>query len=155
MGPYRGNLTMTTETKNKNKKNVVLMGRRTWECIPNKFRPLKNRINMVLTSQSLNYGGQALVCKSIPHALEIISQPPLKDQVENIWVIGGSSVYKAAMESPNFHRLYLTRVKKHFVCDTFFPQIPNNFVLKQDENIPSGVQEENGIQFVYEVYEKQ
>ncbi|XP_076632707.1 dihydrofolate reductase [Colletes latitarsis] len=146
---------MTTKTKTKNKKNVVLMGRRTWECIPNKFRPLKNRINMVLTSQSLNYGGQAFVCNSIPHALEIISQPPLKDQVENIWVIGGSSVYKAAMESPNFHRLYLTRIKKHFVCDTFFPQIPNNFVLKQDENIPLGVQEENGIEFVYEVYEKQ
>lgn len=44
---------MTTDTKNKDKKNIVLMGRRTWECIPEKYQPLKNRINMVLTSQSL------------------------------------------------------------------------------------------------------
>lgn len=44
---------MTTDTKDKNKRNVVLMGRRTWECIPGKYRPLKDRINMVLTSQSL------------------------------------------------------------------------------------------------------
>ena len=44
---------MTTDTRNKNKRNVVLMGRRTWECIPEKYRPLKDRINMVLTSQSL------------------------------------------------------------------------------------------------------
>ncbi|KZC07112.1 PREDICTED: dihydrofolate reductase [Dufourea novaeangliae] len=146
---------MTTKTKNKSKKNVVLMGRRTWECIPNKYRPLRNRVNMVLSSQSLNYNDGAIVCKSIPHALEIILQPPLKDQIENIWVIGGSSVYKAAMESPNFYRLYLTRIKKHYDCDTFFPSIPNDIVLKQDCNIPQGVQEENGIQFVYEVYEKE
>lgn len=44
---------MTTRTKDEKKKNVVLMGRRTWECIPKKYRPLKGRINMVLTSQSL------------------------------------------------------------------------------------------------------
>ncbi|KAK1122452.1 hypothetical protein K0M31_009672 [Melipona bicolor] len=145
---------MTTNTKDPGKKNVVLMGRRTWECIPKKHRPLQNRINIILTSQTLDYGNDAIVCKSIPHALEIIEKPPLKDQVERIWVIGGSSVYKAAMESPNFHRLYLTRIKKHFDSDTFFPSIPNNFVLTQDPNIPQGVQEENDIQFVYEVYEK-
>ncbi|XP_033219990.1 bifunctional dihydrofolate reductase-thymidylate synthase isoform X4 [Belonocnema kinseyi] len=44
---------MTSKTKHPNKKNVVLMGRRTWECIPPKYRPLKNRINIVLTSQVL------------------------------------------------------------------------------------------------------
>ncbi|XP_003704189.2 dihydrofolate reductase [Megachile rotundata] len=146
---------MTTKTKDPNKKNVVLMGRRTWECIPSKYRPLQNRINIVLTSKNLDYGNEAIACKSIPHALETISKESLKDQVESIWVIGGSSVYKAAMESPNFSRLYLTRIKKHFDCDTFFPTIPNNFVLVHDPTIPQGIQEENGIQFVYEVYQKE
>lgn len=147
--------TMTRKTKDIDKKNVVLMGRRTWECIPKKYRPLSNRINMVLSSQILNCGGAAIVCNSISNALNIISKPPLKDQVENVWVIGGSSVYKAAMESPNFYRLYLTRIKEDFICDTFFPPIPSNFVLKQDENIPQGIQEEEGIHFVYEVYERE
>ncbi|XP_033332062.2 dihydrofolate reductase [Megalopta genalis] len=146
--------TMTSKTKDPSKKNVVLMGRRTWECIPSKFRPLQNRVNMVLSSKLSDLGNEAIVCKSIANAMQMISQPPLNDRIESIWVIGGSSVYKAAMESPHFGRLYLTRIKKHFECDTFFPQIPNDIVLTEDADIPQGVQEEDRIQFVYEVYEK-
>ncbi|XP_011161468.1 dihydrofolate reductase isoform X2 [Solenopsis invicta] len=143
---------MTTDTKQNNKKNVVLMGRRTWECIPKKYRPLKDRINMVLSSQSLDYKDEAIVCKSIPHALDVISG--MQNQVERVWVIGGSSVYKSAIESPYFGRLYLTRIKKKYECDTFFPLIPNDFVLVEDPTVPQGIQEENGIEFVYEVYER-
>lgn len=145
---------MTTKTNNINKKNVVLMGRRTWECIPKKYRPLENRINIVLSSQLLKLGNEAFVCKSIPSALEFISKSNLKEQVENVWVIGGSNVYKDAMESPNFHRLYLTEVKKHFDCDTFFPKIPDDFVTIEDLSIPQGIQEEKGINFIYKIYEK-
>ncbi|KAG5329251.1 DYR reductase, partial [Acromyrmex charruanus] len=143
---------MTTNTKCKNKRNVVLMGRRTWECIPEKYRPLKDRINMVLTSQSLDYGDDAIVCKSIPHVLDVILG--MQNEVERVWVIGGSSVYKSAMESPHFGRLYLTRIKKKFECDTFFPSIPNDFVLIEDPMVPQGIQEEKGIEFVYEVYKR-
>ncbi|XP_012227898.1 dihydrofolate reductase isoform X2 [Linepithema humile] len=143
---------MTIDTKDKNKKNVVLMGRRTWDSIPIKYRPLNDRINMVLTSQSLDYGDKAIVCKSIPHALEVIAG--MQNQIERVWIIGGSSVYKDAMESPHFGRLYLTRIKKEFECDTFFPPIPNDFVLVTDPAVPQDVQEEKGIKFVYEVYEK-
>ncbi|XP_012538901.1 dihydrofolate reductase isoform X2 [Monomorium pharaonis] len=143
---------MTTDTKQKDKKNVVLMGRRTWECIPKKYRPLKDRINMVLSSQALDCGDEVIACKSILHALDVISG--MQNQVERVWVIGGSSVYKSAMESPHFGRLYLTRIKKNFECDTFFPPIPNDFALITDPTVPQGTQEENGIEFVYEVYER-
>lgn len=92
-----------------------------------------------------------IICKNIPHAFEVIEKT--KDRIENIWVIGGSSVYKvrclykinenilitvesffnlqATIKSPNFYRLYLTRIKKYFECDAFFPTIPNDFVLTE------------------------
>ncbi|XP_063978424.1 dihydrofolate reductase [Diachasmimorpha longicaudata] len=145
---------MTTNTQDNTKQNVVLMGRRTWECIPQKHRPLQNRINMVLSSQDLDLGDAAIVCKSIPAAIEMISSGSLKGKVEKIWVIGGSSVYKTAMESPNFHRLYLTEIRKYFECDTFFPDIPNDFITVTDPDVPQGIQRENGIEFEYKVYQR-
>lgn len=42
---------MTAVTKDPNLKNAVIMGRKTWDSVPIKFRPLKNRINVVLTKQ--------------------------------------------------------------------------------------------------------
>lgn len=145
---------MTSKTKDIKKKNVVVMGRRTWDCIPPKYRPLQGRINIVLTRQSLNFGDEAIACKSLSDVFDLISQPHMNDLVEKIWVIGGSSVYKAALESPNFHRLYLTRIKKYFECDTFFPELPTNLGLVNDPDVPDGIQEENGIQFEYKVYER-
>ncbi|XP_066601174.1 dihydrofolate reductase [Prorops nasuta] len=146
---------LTTETKDQKKKNVVLMGRVTWECIPKRYRPLKDRINIVLTTKNLDYGDEAIVCNGLSQALDLISKGPLKDQVESIWVIGGSSVYKASMESPHFSRLYLTRIKKYFECDAFFPPLLDNLKLINDPAVPTEVQKENDIQFQYEVYEKE
>lgn len=41
--------TMTTKVKDESKVNAVIMGRITWDCIPNKYRPLHSRVNIVLT----------------------------------------------------------------------------------------------------------
>ncbi|XP_057329343.1 dihydrofolate reductase isoform X2 [Microplitis mediator] len=145
---------MTTKTKESNKKNVVIMGRVTWECIPKKFRPLQNRVNVVLSRQKLDLRNEAIACESLSQVLDTIAQPNLIEIVENIWVIGGNAVYKSAMEHPNCSRIYLTYIQKNFECDTFFPPIPNNFIEIDDPNVPKGVQEENGVQFNYKVYER-
>ncbi len=45
---------LTTQTRDSNKQNAVIMGRRTWDSIPAKFRPLSNRINIVLSRSLAN-----------------------------------------------------------------------------------------------------
>lgn len=64
-------------------------------------------------------------------------------------------VYKEAMESPDCYRIYFTRIMATFDCDAFFPELPKNFVLvPNDENIPEEIQEENGIKYKFQIYEK-
>lgn len=133
------------------------MGRKTYFGIPEKKRPLPGRLNIVLstTADPSEYPDEVLVCKSFSEAIAKLSEQKLCGEIENVWIVGGYSVYKEAMESPLCHRIYFTEIKASFDCDAFFPKIPDNFQLvPNDSNLPSEVQEENGIKYQYKIYEK-
>lgn len=146
---------MTTSTVDPARKNVVIMGRKTWDSIPKKFKPLDNRMNFVLSRSELDVAQyeNVFAFTSFEKAMTKLEEEEFKTRYEVVWVIGGSHVYKESMESKNFHRLYLTRVKKDFECDTFFPALVPNLKEITLDDIPKGIQCENGIEFQYEVYE--
>jgi len=75
--------------------------------------------------------------------------------VEKIFVIGGAAVYKEALEHPSAHRLYITHVLEDFNCDVHFPDFDKN-VFKEisDSDVPSEMQEDNGIQYKFQVYQR-
>mmetsp|Transcript_64062 Transcript_64062/g.111661 ORF Transcript_64062/g.111661 Transcript_64062/m.111661 type:complete len:499 (-) Transcript_64062:217-1713(-) len=106
--------------------NAVIMGRKTWESIPEKFRPLAERINVVLTSAAADasyaspYPEGVLVASSVLHAVQQLSS---RSDVAEIFVIGGQAAYQEALEMPNCVRIFLTRVGQGFECDAFFPAI--------------------------------
>jgi len=148
---------MTKRTGSHSKKNAVIMGRKTWFSIPQKNRPLPDRINIVL-SRTLKEkpDGAHYLCHNISEAIQLLSEnSKLGEGIETLWAIGGSSVYKEIMKSNLLHRIYLTRIMANYECDTFFPEIDNNdFQMTEDPNVPAEIQEENGIQYKYEIYEK-
>lgn len=87
----------TSSTFNQNKKNVVIMGRNTWESIPTKFRPLPNRMNIILSrgftdelvvSEDKNY----YECNSLSKAIDSINGA-FSNQIERVYIIGGSEIY--------------------------------------------------------------
>src|SRR3989344_5306134 len=103
----------------------VIMGRKTYESIPEKFRPLPGRANLVLTkNRELIYLGTQL-CSSMEEALDIISVAGRTKDTEIdyniIYVIGGESVYREAL--PLTDRLELTHVNREVEGDAFFPEI--------------------------------
>ena len=112
------------------KKNVVIMGRKTWESLPVKFRPLVQRINVVLSRnpairEELNLPESVIVANSLDAALTKLNADEIKDDIDHIYIIGGESIYREAMASSFCSKIYLTQVDSEVPdLDTFFPFIP-------------------------------
>lgn len=93
----------------------VIMGRKTWDSLPPKFRPLPGRRNIVVSrNRKLALAG-AEVVDSLAAALALLDH-----DAEGI-VIGGAELYRLAL--PLADRLYLTRIDAEFSGDAFFPPI--------------------------------
>ena len=113
---------------------VVIMGRRTWESIPPKFRPLSDRINVIITRNPADFMDQynnskketVLACTSLDHALTELQR--LHTTPKGIFIIGGGQLYRSALSHPNTKHVLLTELKKQdgseVDCDTFFEEFP-------------------------------
>ncbi|MBL8323932.1 MAG: dihydrofolate reductase [Rubrivivax sp.] len=99
----------------------VVMGRKTWLSLPERFRPLPGRRNLVLTRDPGFVAAGAETARSIDEALARLAEAP------EVCVIGGADVYAQAMERAD--ELVITHVARHFDgADAFFPPIePRRF----------------------------
>lgn len=95
----------------------VIMGRKNYESLPEKFRPLPNRVNIVVTHQR-NF--QAPQCQVV-HSLEDALNHARKNGEQEVFIIGGAAIYQAAM--PETQRMYLTEIEATLEGDTYFPEI--------------------------------
>lgn len=97
--------------------HIVVMGRKNYESIPEKYRPLPNRENSVLT-RNVEY--QADDC-NVFHSLEDCLNY-YKDETERtVYIIGGGEIYKQAIEAGVIDEMLITHVNHSYGADTFFP----------------------------------
>ncbi len=131
---------LTSTSIIENKKNVVIMGKKTYDSIPNNYKPLKNRINLVLTKNTNNIDLLDLYYfNNIISILLYLDEN--KSKINNVWIIGGSEIYKQFLNLQIINNIYLTHIKNiSYNCDTFFSLEPlKNFKLidnkiKYDKN---------------------
>lgn len=97
------------------KEHAVIMGRRNYDSIPEKFRPLPNRKNIVVTRNKDFKAPGCTVVHSLEEALRLAEAGGEKET----FVIGGAEIYRLAL--PLAHRLYLTEIKAILAGDTHFP----------------------------------
>lgn len=129
---------LTTTTSDANKNNAVIMGRKTYDSIG---APLKNRVNIVLTRDTLNKN--TLPNLSFQQSLDAATLSAATVNVENVFVIGGESVYKEAINHPQCRNIYLNLVSTKCDiedADAFFPTIdPTKYKLMSEKLIASDV----------------
>ena len=92
--------------------HAVIMGRKTWESLPPKFRPLPNRSNIVVTRDSAFRAAGAAVADSLPAAIAAAGGG-------DAFVIGGAELYAQAL--PLADRLELTEIAATYAGDAWFP----------------------------------
>ncbi len=110
------------------KPNIVIMGRKTYESIPQAFRPLKNRINIVLTQSKFNVSdNDTIIATSIDNALFQANTLIQSGDANQIFCIGGKTVYEAMISNQYCRYLYVTVLDNEYQCDAFFPEYTQIF----------------------------
>jgi dihydrofolate reductase len=101
----------TSTTTNNTKMNAIIMGRKTWDSLPT--RPLKNRINIVVSN--------TMLANCVVHILPTFDDAHIfasyHPHVEKIFVIGGETIYRCAIESPHCRNIYATKILDTYSCD--------------------------------------
>lgn len=96
--------------------HVVITGRKNYESIPEKFRPLPHRTNIVVTRNAAYEAPGAQVVHSLEAALEVASATGAAEA----FIIGGGEIYRQSLERGNVDRVLLTHVEAEPEGDTFF-----------------------------------
>ncbi len=122
---------------------TVIMGRRTWESLPEKFRPLPGRLNIVV-SRNRDYSAPgATLAGSLEDAVGLAGRS------SEAFIIGGAELYRQAL--PLANRLYLTEIAADYEGDTWFPEIlPGEW----QEISRSQPVEETGLAYTFAVYQR-
>ena len=153
---------------NKSKMNVVIMGRKTYESLPQSVRPLSSRINIVLTSRDKDLNEENWTFAKYNNLVYIKNYTNLyywvignKEHINDIFVIGGAQIYNDFLynELCNTYftakTLYLTKINEKYECDTKFPRIPPNYTLNNCTDIDSEFNDKTDktIKFYYMEYQ--
>jgi dihydrofolate reductase len=118
--------------------NTVIMGRKTYESLPKEYRPLPNRVNIVITRDKNYQAKGCLVVNNLEDALR------KADNNREIFIIGGGQIYREGLKFAD--RIYLTKIHKNISGDTYFPKL-NKFWKLVDE------EEKSGFSFLTYVYD--
>ena len=120
----------------------VIMGRRTWDSLPPRFRPLPGRRNIVLTHQPDWQAAGALPVASLDDALAACAG------AAQVWVIGGAQVFELALSRADC--LVVTRIDAEYAGDTHAPTIGNQW--RRTRSTPCSTA--RGVQLHFETWER-
>ena len=101
-----------------NNNNAIIMGRNTFESLPNKFLP--KRDNLILSSSIIiDEKSECNIVKTFDNIDSIIKFCNSKNY-EQVWIIGGELIYQSFLRKNIVNKLFITKINKKYICDRFF-----------------------------------
>jgi dihydrofolate reductase len=125
----------------------VIMGRKNYDSIPEKFRPLPNRTNIVVTRQAGLKLPNCVVVHSLEEAVAIAREAGERE----LFIIGGAAIYQLGM--PLANRLYLTEIDATIDGDTYFPDFQKS-LWKEVSRQHHPADERHAFPFDFVIYER-
>lgn len=136
--------------KNLTENCIVVMGRKTYLSLPEKWRPLPNRRNIILTRDADFKIDGAESFTSLEALIPLLPEER-PGMVGDVWIIGGGEIYKQFINKVD--ELHITHVDGVFEADAFFPEIDKNiWEIFSEENVASD--EKNSHSTIYRIYRK-
>ena len=132
---------------NMTKGHSIIMGRKNWESIPKKYRPLPERKNIVVTRNNKFEDKGAIIVNSIEKAVE----KARGFDEEEIFIIGGGEIYKLGFAYVD--KLYITEIYANIDGNTYFPKW-NKENWKEISRISHPKDEKHEFDFDYVIYKK-
>lgn len=123
--------------------STVVMGRRTWDSLPPRFRPLPGRRNVVLTRDRSWTDEGAVVAHSLEAALA---------QSGDVWVIGGAEIYAAAL--PFAGAAVITEVREQFAGDVSVPDLDDSWLLESTDPVEGWHESSSGLHYRWRRYRR-
>lgn len=133
--------------KNTTMGHCVVMGRKNYDSIPLKYRPLQGRMNIVVTRNKSFHAEGVVAVGSIEEAIDYAKN---KNESE-CFIIGGGEVFSQSLKYCD--KVYLTRIHHSFDGDVFFPELPLH-EWKEVSRIENKADEKNILPFSFLVYER-
>lgn len=133
--------------KEKTTGHCIITGRKNYESIPEKYRPLPNRTNIIVTRQKNYPAPNTIIADSIEQAIEKAKKITDKE----IFIIGGGDIFKQSLYLTNI--IYLTKIDYLFEGDVFFPEIDLK-EWKEISRVKGIIDEKNKYPHEFIVYKK-
>lgn len=145
---YKGDLVHSIKNDMKHfieqtKGHTVIMGRKNWESIPERYRPFKERENIIVTRDSDYSSPGALVVSSLEEAIE-------RSTSEKIYIIGGGQIYALGLRYSD--TLDLTIIDSNKPADIYFPEYEELFeLINSSEKITD---EKTGLNYKFTIWKR-
>ena len=145
----------TSHREDPGKKVVRIKGRITWEDTGVEEKTTPGCINIVVSNTLSDCPEHVhFLANNVNEAIELATASHWSQQVEKVWVMGGQNIYEDALKHPIVKRVYLTHICHNHDADRFFPVFEDKFKVVSDPDVDHSQQEENGVKFQFQVYER-